>query len=176
MFIPGKSPAEKNDCHQGTKAQRNLETQRIKTVTENRKARHDYHIEDTYEAGMVLLGTEVKSLRNGRANLKDAYARITNGEVFLHQMHIGPYAFAYYGNHESLRKRKLLLHKTEIKKLYAKVNEKGYSLIPLKVYFKGGKAKVVLALARGKRQYDKRHAIRERDQKRELDRARKDHR
>lgn len=153
-----------------------METQRIKTVTENRKARHDYHIEDTYEAGMVLLGTEVKSLRNGRANLKDAYARITNGEVFLHQMHIGPYAFAYYGNHESLRKRKLLLHKTEIKKLYAKVNEKGYSLIPLRVYFKGGKAKVVLALARGKRQYDKRHAIRERDQKRELDRARKDNR
>jgi SsrA-binding protein len=91
-------------------------------------------------------------------------------------MHIGPYAFAYYDNHESLRKRKLLLHKAEIRKLYAKVNEKGYSLIPLRVYFKGGKAKVVLALARGKRQYDKRQAIRQRDQKRELDRARKEYR
>ncbi len=125
---------------------------------------------------MVLLGTEVKSLRDGRANLKDAYARIKNGEVFLHQMHIGPYAFAYYDNHDSLRKRKLLLHKTEIKKLYAKVNEKGYSLIPLRVYFKGGRAKVVLALARGKRQYDKRQDIRQRDQKRELDRARKEYR
>ena len=153
-----------------------METQHIKTIAENRKARHDYHIEDTYEAGMVLLGTEVKSLRNGRGNLKDAYARISKGEVFLHQMHIGPYAFAYYDNHEPLRKRKLLLHKAEIKKLFGKVNEKGYSLIPLKVYFKGGKAKVVLALARGKRQYDKRQDIRQRDQKRELDRARKDNR
>ncbi len=163
-------------AERGENGQLNMEAQHTKTVTENRKARHDYHIEDTYEAGMVLVGTEVKSLRNGRANLKDAYGRIRNGEVFLHQMHIGAYAFAHYGNHEPLRKRKLLLHKTEIRKLTGKVNEKGYSLIPLKVYFKDGKAKVILALARGKRQYDKRQAIRKRDQKRELDRARKDHR
>jgi len=148
-----------------------LETQHKKIIAENRKARHDYHIEDTYEAGMVLLGTEVKSMRNGRANLKDAYARIRNGEVYVHQMHIGPYPFAYYGNHEPLRQRKLLLNKTEIKKLIGKVNEKGYSLIPLNVYFKNGKVKMTLALARGKRQYDKRQSIRQRDQKRELDRA-----
>jgi SsrA-binding protein len=153
-----------------------MEKPHIKAVAENRKARYDFHIEDTFEAGMVLLGTEVKSLRDGRAHLKDAYARIKNGEVFLHQMHIGPYAFAYYDNHESLRKRKLLLHKAEIKKLHAKVNEKGYSLIPLRVYFKGGRAKVVLALARGKRQYDKRQNLRQQDHKRELDRARKEYR
>lgn len=147
-----------------------------KIVAENRKARHDYHIEDTFEAGLVLLGTEVKALRTGKANLRDAYARIKNGEVFVHQMHIGPYAFSYYDNHEPLRKRKLLLHKREIKKLTGKVNEKGFSLIPLTLYFKDGKAKVVIALARGKRQYDKRQTIRKRDQQRELDRARKDNR
>lgn len=148
-----------------------METRHKKIIAENRKARHDYHIDDTYEAGMVLVGTEVKSLRNGRANLRDAYARIRNGEVFVHQMHIGPYPFAYYGNHEPLRQRKLLLHKSEIKRLIGKVNEKGYSLIPLNVYFKDGKVKMTLALARGKRQYDKRQSIRQRDQKRELDRA-----
>lgn len=147
-----------------------------KIIAENRKARHDYHIEDTYEAGLVLLGTEVKALRTGKANLRDAYARIKNGEVFVHQMHIGPYAFSYYDNHEPLRKRKLLLHKREIKKLTGKVNEKGFSLIPLTLYFKDGKVKVNLALARGKRQYDKRQTIRKRDQQRELDRARKDNR
>ena len=119
----------------------------IKIVAENRKARFNYFIEDTYEAGMVLLGTEVKSLRLGRINLKDAYARIKKGEVFVHQMHIGVYPFASYNNHEPLRKRKLLLHRYEIKKLYGKVNEKGYSLVPLKVYFSHGKAKLTLALA-----------------------------
>jgi len=153
-----------------------METEHKKIVTKNRKARFDYHIEDTYEAGLVLLGTEVKSLRNGTANLRDAYARVVNGEVFVHQMHIGPYPFAYYGNHESLRKRKLLLHKQEIRKLIGKVNEKGYSLIPLTIYFRDGKAKMELALARGKRKYDKRQAIRKRDEKRELDRARRDRR
>ncbi len=152
-----------------------MEAQHIKIVAKNRKARFDYHIEDTYEAGMVLVGTEVKSLRNGRVNLKDAYARIVNGEVFVRQMHIGPYPFAYYGNHESLRPRKLLLHKAEIKRLIGKVNEKGFSLIPLKVYFKNGRAKMTLALAKGKRKYDKRQAIRQRDDKRELDRARKEY-
>ncbi|PIE66653.1 MAG: SsrA-binding protein [Deltaproteobacteria bacterium] len=148
----------------------------IKLVTENRKARHDYHIEDTYEAGMVLAGTEVKSLRMGKANLKDSYARIKHGEVFVYQMHIGPYPFACYANHESQRPRKLLLHKYEIKKLYGKVNEKGYALVPLRVYFKSGKAKISLALAKGKQRHDKRETIRRRDQKRELDRERKNNR
>lgn len=119
---------------------------------------------------MVLQGTEVKSLRLGRANLKDSYAKITNGEVFLHNMHIGAYPFAHHGNHEPRRPRKLLLHKGEIKRLIGKVEEKGQSLIPLEVYFKKGKAKVSLALAKGKRKYDKRQAIREREEKRELQR------
>jgi SsrA-binding protein len=121
-----------------------------------------------------LLGTEIKSIRQGRVNLKDAYAKIDDGEVYVHQMHIGPYPFAYYGNHDPLRPRKLLLHKYEIKKLYGKVNEKGMSLVPLKVYLKDGKAKLTLALAKGKRKYDKRETIRRRDEKRELDRSRKE--
>lgn len=145
----------------------------IKIVTENRKARHEYFIEDEFEAGISLLGTEVKSLRMGRANLKDAYGRIQQGEVYVHQMHIGQYPFAHHGNHDPLRPRKLLLHKYEIKRLYGKVNEKGYALVPLKVYFKRGKVKVTLALAKGKRKHDKREAIRRRDQKRELDRIKK---
>jgi SsrA-binding protein len=144
-----------------------------RVVTENRKARHDYFIEDTYEAGLVLTGTEVKSLRQGRANLKDSYARIKNGEVYVHQMHISPYPFAHYDNHDPLRIRKLLLHDYEIRKLYSKINEMGHSLIPLKVYFKNGKVKILLALAKGKRKYDKRESIRRRDEQRELDRARK---
>jgi SsrA-binding protein len=145
-----------------------------KIVAENRKARHDYYIEDTYEAGIVLKGTEVKSLRDGRANLKDAYARITKGEVYVHQIHIGQYPFAYYGNHDPLRIRKLLLNKSEIKKLYGKVNEMGHSLIPLRIYFKEGKAKILLALAKGKKRYDKRESIRQRDEKRDLARARRE--
>ena len=124
---------------------------------------------------MVLSGTEVKSLRLGRVNLKDSYAKIKNGEVFVHQMHISVYPFAYYGNHDPLRIRKLLLHKDEINKLYGKVNEKGFSLIPLKIYFQNGKAKLTIALARGKRQYDKREAIRRRDEQRDLDRSKKGH-
>jgi len=147
----------------------------IKIVTENRKARHNYFIEDKFEAGMVLKGTEVKSLRLGNTNLKDSYARIVNGEVFVHQMHIGAYPFAYYGNHDPLRPRKLLLHKNEIKRLYSKVNEKGSSLIPLRVYFKGGKVKITIAIAKGKRKYDKRETIRKRDEKREIERARRNY-
>lgn len=149
---------------------------RIKLVAENRKVRHDYIIEDRYEAGLALVGTEVKSLRMGKANLKDSYARIKNGEVFVYQMHIGAYPFAYYNNHDPLRPRKLLLHRHEIKKLYGKVNEKGYALVPLKLYFKDGKAKLDLALARGKQSHDKRETIRRRDQKRELERERKNNR
>ncbi|MBC8245974.1 MAG: SsrA-binding protein SmpB [Deltaproteobacteria bacterium] len=145
----------------------------MKIVAENRKARHDYHIDEEFETGVVLRGTEVKSLRQGRAILKDAYARIKNGEVFIHQMHISPYPFAYYDNHDPLRPRKLLLHKREIKRLYGKVNEKGLTLIPLKMYFKNGKAKISIALARGKRQYDKRDSIRRREEQREMERTRK---
>ena len=149
------------------------EQKHIKIIAENRKARHDYHIDEEFEAGMVLKGTEVKSLRLGQANLKDSYARIKNGEVFVHQMHINPYPFAYYDNHDPLRPRKLLLHKREIKRLYGKVNEKGLTLIPLKMYFKNGKAKISIALARGKRKYDKREAIRRREEQREMERTRK---
>ena len=145
----------------------------IKIVAENRKARHDYTIVDQYEAGLVLTGTEVQSLRLGKANLKDAYARVKHGEVWLHQVHISPYPFAYYNNHEPLRVRKLLLHKREIARMYAKANEQGYTLVPLKLYFKDGKAKVTIALAKGKRQYDKRQSIRDREQAREMDRVRK---
>lgn len=145
----------------------------IKIVTKNRKAWHNYFIEEEIEAGMVLLGTEVKSLRSGRANLKDSYGRIEKGELFIHQMHISPYPFAHYDNHEPLRPRKLLLHKSELKRLEAKIREKGISIIPLQIYFKRGKAKVSLGLARGKRKYDKRQSIREREMKREMDRAKK---
>ena len=150
-----------------------MEKSRIKIIAVNRKARFDYFIEDEYEAGMVLSGTEVKSLRLGKANIKDAYARVVNGEVFVYQLHIGPYPFAYYGNHDPLRTRKLLLHRQEIKRLYSKVNEKGHTLVPLKLYFKDGRVKLSVALAKGKRRYDKREAIKSRDEKRDLDRARK---
>jgi SsrA-binding protein len=145
----------------------------IKIIAVNRKARHDYFIEDEYEAGLVLKGTEVKSLRLGKANLKDSYAKIKDGEIFVYQMHIGPYPFAYYDNHDPLRPRKLLLHKREIKRLYGKVNEKGHTLVPLKLYFKNGKVKISLALAKGKRKYDKREAIKRRDEQRELEREKK---
>jgi len=150
-----------------------LQKGQIKIVAENRKARRDYFIVDQFEAGMVLMGTEVKSLRQGRANLKDAYARIKDGEVFVYQLHIAPYPFAYYDNHDPLRPRKLLLHKNEIKRLYGKINEKGHTLVPLRIYFKNGKVKILLALAKGKRKYDKREAIRRRDEQRELERERK---
>ncbi|MBS3756737.1 MAG: SsrA-binding protein SmpB [Desulfobacterales bacterium] len=144
-----------------------------KKVTENRKARHEYFILDEFEAGMVLRGTEVKSLREGRANLKDSYGKFHNGELWLYQMHIAAYPFAYYDNHEPERPRKLLMHKSELKRLYGKIKEKGYALVPLRVYFKDGKAKVNMALVRGKRKYDKRSAIKEREVKREMDRAKK---
>ncbi len=147
----------------------------IKVIAENRKARHEYFLEDQFEAGISLKGTEVKSLRQGRANLKDAYGKIKKGEVFVHQMHISPYPFAYYDNHDPLRPRKLLLHNYEIKKLYGKVNERGYALIPLRLYFREGKVKLLIALARGKRKHDKRETIRRRDEKRDLERQRKEY-
>lgn len=151
-----------------------MEDKHIKIIAENRKARRDYFIVDEYEAGLVLKGTEVKSLRQGRANLKDSYARIQNGEVFVYQLHIAPYAFAHYDNHDPLRPRKLLLHRYEIKRLYGKVNEKGHTLIPLRLYFKDGKAKILLALAKGKRKYDKREAIKRRDEQRLMQREQKE--
>lgn len=139
-----------------------------KVVTTNRKARHDYTILDTYEAGLVLTGTEVKSLRQGKANLTDGYATIKDGEVWLLGMHIPPYAEGSYSNVDPTRKRKLLLHKKEIRKLFAKTQQKGLALVPLKVYFKHNVAKLELALATGKRSYDKRHDIAKREAERDL--------
>ena len=145
----------------------------IKIVCQNKKASFNYHLDEKFEAGMVLIGPEVKSLREGRANLVDSYARIRRGEVFLHSMHISPYPFAQHMDLDPTRTRKLLLNKREIKRLIGKTEEKGYSLIPTKVYFKEGKAKVEIALAKGKRKYDKRQALKEKEMKREMDEARK---
>ena len=144
---------------------------REKLITDNRKARHDYKVLDTYEAGLELRGTEVKSLREGRANLKDSYARVENGEAYLHNLHISEYTQANRFNHDPTRKRKLLLHGYEINRLRGRVEEKGLTLIPLKLYFKRGKAKVEIAVARGKREYDRRHDIARRDAQRETERA-----
>ena len=145
----------------------------IKILIDNRKARHDYHILDTYEAGIVLKGTEVKSIRAGKANLKDSYARVEKGELFLYNMHISPYEQGNRFNHEPKRTRRLLMHKHEINRLLGRTKEKGLSLVPLKLYFKNNKVKVELALAKGKKLHDKRRALAERDAKREMERARK---
>ena len=142
------------------------EHQRV--IVSNRKARHEYHILDTVEAGIVLKGTEVKSLRKGNANLQDAYALVKNGEIWLLGMHISPYEQGNINNHDPVRTRKLLLQKKEIRKLLAKVQEKGLTLVPLSVYFKGAYAKVELAIAQGKKSYDKRAALKERDARREI--------
>ncbi len=145
----------------------------IKLVTSNRKAYHDYRIEDKFEAGLVLAGTEVKSLRAGKANLRDAYCKVEQGEVIMFNCHISPYSQASHFNHEALRPRKLLLHRREIVRLDKAVSQKGYTLIPLRLYFRNGYAKVEVGLARGKRQYDKRTDIAERESKRRLDRLKK---
>src|SRR5690625_4309965 len=146
-----------------------------KAVATNRKARHEYHILETFEAGLVLTGTEVKSLRAGRANLNDAYARIENGEVLLFNMHISPYSHGNRFNHDPTRVRKLLLHKEEIRRLIGRSREQGLTLIPLRVYFTArGWAKVELAVARGKRLWDKRGTAARRDAQREIERAVKD--
>ncbi|MBI4489553.1 MAG: SsrA-binding protein SmpB [Deltaproteobacteria bacterium] len=142
-----------------------------KAICVNRKARHDYFIEETYEAGLVLRGSEVKSLRDGKANLKDSYARILKGEAFLLNAHISPYPAANQFNHEPTRNRKLLLHKQEIRRLTGKVMERGLTLIPLKLYFKDGRAKVELGLARGKKLYDKRETLRRKVAQREIERS-----
>ncbi|MDI2097411.1 SsrA-binding protein SmpB [Ruicaihuangia caeni] len=142
-----------------------------KVVATNRRARHDYLIEDTIEAGLVLSGTEVKSLRHGRASLVDGYAYIDRGEAWLEAVHIPEYNQGTWNNHAPRRKRKLLLHKQQILKLEAKVKQGGYTIVPLKLYFNDGRAKVEIALAKGKREYDKRQALREKQDKREADRA-----
>jgi SsrA-binding protein len=136
-------------------------------IAENRKAFHDYHILDTYEAGVALLGTEVKAIREGRVNLRDSYASVEQGEVFLHNVNISPYSHRGYADHEPLRARKLLLHRNEIVKLVGKTIEKGMTLVPLRLYFKNGRVKVALGLARGKKDYDKREAIKRRETERE---------
>jgi SsrA-binding protein len=142
-------------------------------VINNRRARHEYHLLDSFECGIVLNGAEVKSLRDGRGNLQDAYASVDqSGEVWLHGMHISPYEFSR-GDHDPVRSRKLLLHRREIDDLQRAIAEKGVTLVPTRVYFKDGRAKVEIAIARGKHHYDKRHAIAERDAKREAERAMK---
>lgn len=143
----------------------------IKTVCQNRKAYHDYSIEETIEAGIQLLGTEVKSLRDGKANLMDSYVLIKDSEVLLLNCHISPYTHGNIMNHEPLRTRKLLLHGKEIERLRGKMQQKGYTLIPLKVYFKGSFAKVEIGLAKGKKTYEKREVIKEREAKRTIERA-----
>ncbi|UCR89101.1 SsrA-binding protein SmpB [Mycetocola spongiae] len=142
-----------------------------KVVATNRKARHDYLIEETFEAGMVLSGTEVKSLRMGRASLVDGYAFIEGGEIWLDAVHIPEYFQGSWNNHSARRKRKLLLHRQEINKISHKVAPGGYTIIPLKIYFSNGNAKVEIAIAKGKKEYDKRQTLRERQDKREASRA-----
>ncbi len=149
------------------------QTERIKLIAQNKKAYHDFEIGEKFEAGLVLLGTEVKSLREGRANLKDSYARVKRNEVFLFGLHISPYSHASFDNHDPERVRKLLLHRAEIKKLLGKTQERGFSLVPLKLYFKEGRAKVEIALARGKKEYDKRETLKRKEETREMDRLRK---
>ena len=142
-----------------------------KLIAQNKKARHDYHIEDTYEAGLVLTGTEVKSLRQGRASLVDGFVEIDRHEAWLHGVHIPEYTQGTWTNHSARRKRKLLLNRTEIDKIERKIVDKGYTLVPLSLYFKDGRAKVEIALAKGKKSWDKRHAIAERTAEREKEQA-----
>jgi SsrA-binding protein len=145
----------------------------MKIVCQNRKAYHDYFIEETLEAGIQLLGTEVKSLREGKVNLKDSYVIIKDSELFLFNCHISPYSHGNIMNHDPLRTRKLLLHKKEIERLKGKIQQKGYTIIPLKIYFKGPYAKVEIGIAKGKKQFEKRETIKEREAKRAIEKAMK---
>ncbi|MRG84710.1 SsrA-binding protein SmpB [Salinibacillus xinjiangensis] len=145
-----------------------------KVIAQNRKANHDYFIEETYEAGIALKGTEIKSIRAGRVNLKDAFARIDKGEVFVHNMHISPYEQGNRFNHDPLRTRKLLMHRKEIDKLIGLTQQQGYSLVPLKMYIKNGVAKVLIGLGKGKKKYDKREDLKRKQAKRDVERALKD--
>jgi SsrA-binding protein len=145
-----------------------------RSVAENRKAHHDYHILETYETGMVLVGTEVKAIREGRVNLRDSFARVEDGEVFVFNVHISPYSHRGYAQHEPLRRRKLLLHRSEIRKLIGKTVEKGMTLVPLRMYFKNGRAKLAIGLAKGKKEYDRRETIKRRETDRETRAAMKE--
>ena len=136
-------------------------------IAENRKAFHDYHLFETFEAGVVLLGTEVKAIREGRVNLRDSFARVLDGEVFLHNVNVSPYSHRGYADHEPLRSRKLLLHRDQIRKLIGKTVERGMTLVPTRMYFKNGRVKVAISLAKGKRDYDKRETIKRRETDRE---------
>ena len=136
-------------------------------IAENRKARHDYHLLETFEAGVVLLGTEVKAIREGRVNLRDSFARVDDAEVYLYNVNISPYSHRGYAQHEPLRRRKLLLHRDEIRKLIGKTVERGMTLVPVRMYFKNGRVKVALSLAKGKKEYDKRETIKRRETDRE---------
>ncbi len=146
----------------------------IKVVATNRKARHQYHFHDTYEAGLVLMGSEIKSIRAGRVSLQEGFVLFENGEAWLVNVHIAPYDPASRQNHDPKRKRKLLLHRREIDRLQSRVQEKGYTVVPVQLYLKDGRAKVEIALARGKKLYDKRQTIAERDSKRQVERALKE--
>ena len=146
------------------------------SIAENRKAFHDFHMTETFEAGLVLLGTEVKAIREGRVNLRDSFARVEGGEVFIYNVHISPYSHRGYADHEPLRKRKLLLHRSEIRKLIGKTVEKGMTLVPTRLYFKDGRVKVAVSLAKGKKDYDKRETIKKREADRETRAAVKSHR
>jgi SsrA-binding protein len=137
------------------------------SIAENRKAFHDFHLLETFEAGLVLLGTEVKAIREGRVNLRDSFARVEDGEVFLYNVNISPYSHRGYAEHEPLRRRKLLLHRDEIRKLIGKTVEKGMTLVPVRLYFKNGRVKVAVSLAKGKKDYDKRETIKRREVERE---------
>jgi SsrA-binding protein len=145
-------------------------------VADNRKARHDYHILETYEAGVVLVGTEVKAIREGRVNLRDSFARVDDGEIFVFNVHISPYSHRGYAQHDPLRRRKLLLHRSEIRKLVGKTVEKGMTLVPLRMYFKDGRVKLAIGLAKGKRDYDRRETIKRRETEREARAAIKERR
>ncbi|MDQ0220050.1 SsrA-binding protein SmpB [Peribacillus cavernae] len=142
-----------------------------KQVAQNKKANHDYFIEETFESGIVLQGTEIKSIRAGKVNMRDAFAKIERGEVYLHNMHISPYEQGNRYNHEPLRTRKLLLHRKQINKLIGETKEQGYTIVPLKVYLKNGFAKVLIGLGRGKKQYDKREDVKQKEAKRDIERA-----
>jgi len=148
--------------------------EKFKTIAQNKKARHDFFIEDTFEAGIALAGTEVKSLRCGEVNLKDSFCIVRDGEIFVHGMHISPYEKGNIFNKDPMRERKLLMHKREILKLFNEIKRAGYSVVPLSLYFKGSRVKVQIALARGKKLYDRREDIAKRDSQREMDRAMKE--
>jgi SsrA-binding protein len=158
-------PSRKTDAPPAPEPERQVQ------LAENRKARFDYQIESRLEAGIALRGTEIKSLRAGHANLRDGYARVENGEVFLRNVHIAPWANSTYDSHDPLRPRKLLLHKGEIGQLVGTIAQKGYTLVPLRMYIKHGRAKVELGIARGRKRYDKRQVIKEREATREMDAA-----